>query len=77
MMDRVVAVDTSVAHLAGTLGINTHILLPFTPDWRWGLGTSNSVWYQSAKLHRQVLYGDWVTPLDQVADELAQLTNNK
>ena len=77
MMDRIVAVDTSVAHLAGTLGINTHILLPFTPDWRWGLGTSNSVWYQSAKLHRQVLYGDWVTPLDQVADEIAQLTNNK
>ena len=77
MMDHVVAVDTSVAHLAGTLGIDTHILLPFTPDWRWGLGTSTSVWYKSVKLHRQVLYGDWATPLTQVADEISQLTINK
>ena len=77
MMDRVVAVDTSVAHLAGTLGIDTHILLPFTPDWRWGLGTSTSVWYQSAKLHRQVVYGDWVAPLTQVADEITQLAMTK
>ena len=77
MMDLIVAVDTSVAHLAGTLGINTHILLPFTPDWRWGLGTSTSVWYQSAKLHRQVVYGDWVAPLTQVADEITQLAMTK
>lgn len=48
-MDRLVAVDTSVAHLAGALGIDTHILLPFTPDWRWGLGTSERIWYNRSR----------------------------
>ena len=71
-MDRVVCVDTSVAHLAGALGINTHILLPFTPDWRWGLEPSERIWYQSVTLHRQAVYGDWDHPLSQVTAALGQ-----
>jgi len=37
-LDLVITVDTAVAHLSATLGINTWILLhtPF-PDWRWSL----------------------------------------
>ena len=72
-MDRVVCVDTSVAHLAGALGINTHILLPFTPDWRWGLKPSERIWYRSVTLHRQAVYGDWDHPLSQVTAALEQL----
>ena len=70
-LDRVVSVDTSVAHLAGALGIGTHILLPFTPDWRWGLETSERIWYRSVTLHRQAADDDWEQVLDALHARLA------
>jgi ADP-heptose:LPS heptosyltransferase len=58
-LDRLVAVDTSLAHLAGALGRPVSILLPFAPDWRWLLGRSDTPWYPSVTLHRQDRPGDW------------------
>jgi ADP-heptose:LPS heptosyltransferase len=51
--DRVIAVDTAVAHLAGALGHPTAILLPDPPDWRWGLGSPRSLWYPRTHLDRR------------------------
>ena len=44
-LDYLVTVDTSVAHLAGALGVKTLLLLPFIGDWRWGYGSANNLWY--------------------------------
>jgi tetratricopeptide (TPR) repeat protein len=52
-MDLVIAVDTSVAHLAGALAKPVWILLPFVPDWRWLLDRDDSPWYPTARLFRQ------------------------
>jgi tetratricopeptide (TPR) repeat protein len=52
-MDLVIAVDTSVAHLAGALAKPLWLLLPFVPDWRWLLDRDDSPWYPTARLFRQ------------------------
>jgi len=58
-MDFVVSVDTSVAHLAGSMGKETLILLPFCADWRWLEDKEETPWYPSVTLLRQKSINDW------------------
>ena len=51
-LDLVITVDTSVANLAGALGIPGYVLVPFANDWRWGTNENNSFWYPSLRLIR-------------------------
>ena len=69
-LDLVVAVDTSVAHLAGALGVPVWLLLPFSPDWRWMLEREDNPWYPTMRLFRQPAIGDWDSVLGRLADEL-------
>jgi hypothetical protein len=70
LMDVVVSVDTSVAHLACALRRPTLILLPCVPDWRWLLDRDDSPWYPAARLVRQRRRGDWDEPIAHVAAAL-------
>ena len=70
LMDLVITIDTSVAHLAGAMGKPVWILLPYNPDWRWLLDRNDSPWYPSARLFRQQQIGNWATVIDQVKNEL-------
>jgi tetratricopeptide (TPR) repeat protein len=65
-LDAVVTVDTSVAHLAGALGVPCHIMLSSACDWRWGQAGADSPWYRSVRLHRQERLGDWSKPIESV-----------
>jgi hypothetical protein len=65
-MDLVISVDSSVAHLAGSLGKPLLLLLPFVPDFRWGLHTEKSSLYPTAKLFRQPSLGDWGAVVSQL-----------
>jgi tetratricopeptide (TPR) repeat protein len=58
-LDLVITVDTSIAHLAGALGRPTWLALPFSPDWRWLLGRTDSPWYPTMRLFRQERPNDW------------------
>ena len=69
-LDLVITVDTSVAHLAGTLGCPTWILLPYKPDYRWLLGRDDSPWYPSVRLFRQTETRDYASVLDRMRAEL-------
>ena len=70
LMDIVISVDTGVAHLAGALGKEVWILLPFVPDWRWLLDRDDSPWYRSARLFRQTAASDWRGVFENVRQEL-------
>ena len=59
-LDGVIAVDTSVCHLAGVLGVPTLTLLRFPCEVKWGLG-EYSMWYPTMRLIRQPSRGDWLS----------------
>jgi hypothetical protein len=70
LMELVISVDTSVAHLAASLGRPTWVLLPFAADWRWLRQRSDSPWYPAAQLFRQPAPGDWNATLQNVTTAL-------
>lgn len=70
LMDVVVTIDTSVAHLAGAMNRPTLLLLPFVADWRWMIDRADTPWYPSMQLLRQVRSGEWNIPLQLAAQAL-------
>ncbi|HSD00206.1 MAG TPA: DUF5672 family protein [Casimicrobiaceae bacterium] len=71
-LDAVVAVDTSIAHMAGALGKPLLLMLPFAPDWRWGLEGERTRWYATARLFRQRTVGDWAPVVADVVRALRE-----
>lgn len=58
-LDLVISVDTSVMHMSAALGKETWGLIPYVPDWRWGLESDRTHWYPTLRLFRQPKRGDW------------------
>jgi tetratricopeptide (TPR) repeat protein len=72
-MDLVITVDTSMAHLAGALGVPTFVLMPYTSwGWRWFPGRDDSPWYPRTRLFWQDSPGDWTPVLARAAAALTQ-----
>ena len=69
-MDLVITVDTAIAHLASTLEIETWILLPLRPDWRWFLNSDRSPWYKNTRLYRQKKIKTWEPVFNRVKEDL-------
>jgi tetratricopeptide (TPR) repeat protein len=69
-LDLVIAVDTSVAHLAAALGKPVWVLLPKVADWRWMLERPDSPWYPTMRLVRQSTAGEWADVVGEVTAEL-------
>ncbi len=69
-LDLVLAVDTSVAHLAASLGRPTWLLIPRFPDWRWGETRTDSPWYPTLRLFRQHDFGRWDEAIAEVGAAL-------
>lgn len=71
-LEWVISVDTSVAHLAGSLGRPVWVLLPaYGTDWRWMQGRSDSPWYASMRLFRQNEPGEWTPVIEEISRLLA------
>lgn len=70
-MDLIISVDTATAHLAGALGKNCWVLLPYIPDGRWLLQQQSTPWYPTMRLFRQSGTRQWATVLTQIKHALA------
>jgi hypothetical protein len=69
----VICADTSVAHLAASMGIPTWILIPYAADWRWLLHRTDSPWYPSVKLFRQTVLNSWDEPILEITQSLLKM----
>jgi hypothetical protein len=73
LMDVVISVDTSIAHLAGALDRPVWLLLAHLADWRWLMERDDSPWYPSMWLLRQPERGDWASVLSVVSSRLQEM----
>jgi hypothetical protein len=69
-LDLVIAVDTSVAHLAGALGCPVWLLSRYDGCWRWLHGRDDSPWYPGMRIHRQERPCDWSAVIEHVRSDL-------
>ena len=77
-MDYLVTVDTSVAHLAGGLGVKTLLLLPFIGDWRWGSDGERNMWYPNLTAIRvESPKASWALAISKTRDKLEILKHSQ
>lgn len=70
-VDVLVTIDTSIAHLAGALGIKTYLMLPYDSEWRWFYDIKTTPWYDSVTIFKQTIPNDW----DEVIQRINETIN--
>lgn len=74
--DLVITCDTSVAHLAGALGIPVWVVLKKIPHWVWLTDRCDSPWYPNARLFRQESVGNWEKVFQEIREALINEMRN-
>lgn len=75
-LDLIIMTDSSVAHLAGSLGTPVWNLLSYRPYWLYLSDRKDSPWYASMKLFRQKTPGDWDGVFKEVALTVRHMAMN-
>jgi hypothetical protein len=65
-LDLVITVDTSIAHLAGALGVPVWLMLPYNVDWRWTAHRTDSPWYPTMRIFRQKVPLSWESVVTEI-----------
>ena len=72
-LDLVITADTSIAHLAGALGVPVWVILPYVHDSRWTIGQGENQLYENLHLFKQKKLNDWDGVMQEVARALSNL----
>lgn len=73
-LDLLITVDTSVAHLAGALGIPTWLILGYPSAQQWLLNREDSPWYPTLRLFRSESHDGLDLVLENVKQQLIELS---
>lgn len=73
-IDLLITVDTSLAHMAGALGVKTFLLLPYCSDWRWFKNTKTTEWYDSIRIFKQKSGLGWTEVFENILIELKNIS---
>ena len=73
----VIAVDTSIAHLAGALRVPVWVAMSLSNDWRWLLDREDTPWHPTMRLFRQRDWGDWDEVIGRMTNALRELAGGK
>jgi tetratricopeptide (TPR) repeat protein len=76
-LDLVLAVDTSIIHMAAAMGKPTWVMLPFAPDFRWLTDRTDSPWYPTLRLFRHPEPRRWDILVPQVAAALTEFVGSQ
>ena len=76
-LDLVICNDTSLAHLAGAMGIPCWIILPYEVNWRWHNDLSKCDWYNSVRLFHQDSVGNWQNVFDKIEKAMDEALKQK
>ena len=59
LCDLVVSTSNVTIHIAGALGKDTWVLLPYVANFWWLIERTDSLWYPTVRLYRQKTLQDW------------------
>jgi len=70
--DLVISSCTSVSHIAAAMGIETWVVTPIMPYFLYALDGDKTPYYDSMRLFRQEVFGDWSAPFEQIKARLGE-----
>ena len=69
-MDLIISIDSSLVHVSGALAKKSFLMLPFAPDWRWGVNDTDTNWYDFVKIYRQQKRAKWKSVFEAVIKDI-------
>lgn len=70
-IDVLVTSCTSLAHLAGSMGVKTLVIVPCLPYYPWVGNADSTPWYgDNVSICRQTVYGNWDKPIERVLQHI-------
>ena len=69
-LDLIICTDTSIPHLAGSLGVKVWLLVQKYPYWYWSSNNKQSIWYDSIKIYKQSVLHSWNAVFKKIENDL-------
>jgi hypothetical protein len=70
--DLVISSCTSVSHLSAAMGVETWVVIPVMGYFLYSLEGDTCPYYDTMKLYRQEVFGDWEAPFERIKERLVE-----